>query len=553
MPSGVAGEVRQEVETTFTLARAIGAGVLVLWPLYLTTSTALVYSTVSAVIVGTCALVMALLHRGYVATGAHLLVWSMLLPVFFGMVYGGHAEAHGMAAPMLPLLFAALILRRRGVVTVALALALALGFIVYGERAGFLPLAPQPRAPADLLVAHVSVTALAAMWVLIVGRQFQRTLREAHAVAREGATAAAHIRETAISRAVLERVFERIGHGVVVTDAAGHVLRTNAAMATLDGRVKKGVVLPGLFGGQADTVWRAALDARRKAVPRQLSVALPSGIPVYLSVASLGAGAPGAADGELARRTARAGGWVFVVRDRRADVAQDEQKSAFVSFVSHELRTPLTAMRGALGLLLSTKAESAQLRDLLGIALKNTKRLGRLVDDILDVERFSRDDPTLELSHVCVGDVLGDLVRRFDESGAHRGDVVLTVRARKAEIFADENRFIQVMENLLDNAASFAPDGSRIEVDVDVFATRVRVTVRDHGPGFPADYLPHLFERFRQADGSDTRQRDGTGLGLALCKAIVEKHGGRIVGDNHPEGGARMAVTWPRSPERRPA
>jgi GAF domain-containing protein/DNA-binding response OmpR family regulator len=209
----------------------------------------------------------------------------------------------------------------------------------------------------------------------------------------------------------------------------------------------------------------------------------------------------------------------------------DEMKEEFISTVSHELRTPLTSILGALELVLggSTGELPERSLPLLTIARDNGRRLTRLVNDILDIDKieFGRiefDMQTMELAPLI--DAAMEANRPFAESV----DVQLVFEGPVdgVQVDVDPGRFAQLMANLLSNAAKFSPAGERVSVTMSVTDGWARVSVADNGPGIPEDAFGTLFDRFTQVDGSSTRTHPGTGLGLAVAKAIVGRLRGRI-------------------------
>lgn len=218
-----------------------------------------------------------------------------------------------------------------------------------------------------------------------------------------------------------------------------------------------------------------------------------------------------------------------VAQDVTEARAVERMKDEFIAIVSHELRTPLTSIRGSLGLLgggalgeLSGRAQR-----LIDIALTNTDRLVRLVGDILDLERMQSGNAVLDRRAVPVEELLvvaEDVVRRLAEERALR----LEVLPCPGDVWADPDRIVQVLTNLVGNAVKFSPPDSTILVTAEREGGGVRFAVRDQGRGIPADRLASIFERFVQVDASDARDRGGTGLGLPISRSIVEQHGGRI-------------------------
>ncbi len=256
-----------------------------------------------------------------------------------------------------------------------------------------------------------------------------------------------------------------------------------------------------------------------------------------------------------------------MARDIQDQKQIEQMKNDFVSVVSHELRTPLTSIRGSLGLLAGGVAGELpeKARSLIEIAAKNADRLGRLINDILDIEKIEsgkmgfRFTP-LDLEHLVEQAVESN--RAYAEPLGVELRIGATVPG--ARVWADADRLLQVLANLLSNAAKFSPRGGVVTVAVERPATSpggLRVTVTDHGRGISPELRPILFEKFVQADASSTRQKGGTGLGLSISKAIVERHGGHIGFESEPgvattfyfdlpEWGSEHAGAWPEPGER---
>lgn len=220
-----------------------------------------------------------------------------------------------------------------------------------------------------------------------------------------------------------------------------------------------------------------------------------------------------------------------VARDVQDQKAVEQMKNDFVSVVSHELRTPLTSIRGSLGLLAGGVAGELpeKARSLVEIAAKNSERLGRLINDILDIEKIESGKMGFRFAPV----ELGPLVEQAVESNrayaeAYGVELRIAGTLPEARVWADADRVLQVMANLLSNAAKFSPPGGAVEVAAERLDGHLRVEVTDRGKGIPPELRPRLFEKFVQADASSTRQKGGTGLGLSISKAIVERHGGTI-------------------------
>jgi PAS domain S-box-containing protein len=209
----------------------------------------------------------------------------------------------------------------------------------------------------------------------------------------------------------------------------------------------------------------------------------------------------------------------------------DRMKSEFVSTVSHELRTPLTSIRGSLGLLAGGLAGAlpSEAREMVDIALNNSDRLVRLINDILDIEKIESGGMDFKLEPVS----LTELVQRAIDAhqgfaATHRTRFVLSDSLPAGEVLVDGDRLTQVLTNLLSNAAKFSPAEQPVDVSVTRTATRFRVSVRDRGPGIPEEFRARMFQRFAQADASDTKLKGGTGLGLSISRAIIDQLHGTI-------------------------
>ena len=219
-------------------------------------------------------------------------------------------------------------------------------------------------------------------------------------------------------------------------------------------------------------------------------------------------------------------------------------KSEFVSTVSHELRTPLTSIRGALGLIVNDAAGEVSdgVKALLRIADRNAERLGVLIEDLLDAERLENGKLRFELDDQALRPLIQQsLDANAPYAAQHR--VSLELAASPTDTVTaciNGQRILQVMTNLLSNAVKFSPPGGCVSVAmVRTSADRVRVNVRDQGPGVSAEFQERIFTLFTQGDASDARPKGGTGLGLAISKNIIEHMGG-VIGFESSEGGGAV-------------
>ncbi|WP_341911601.1 ATP-binding protein [Polaromonas sp. YR568] len=234
----------------------------------------------------------------------------------------------------------------------------------------------------------------------------------------------------------------------------------------------------------------------------------------------------------------------------------DRIKSEFVSTVSHELRTPLTSIRGSLGLIAGGVA--GQLPDavklLVEIAKNNCERLIRLINDILDIEKIESGKMQLDLQELAIKPLLAQALAANEGFGAAKNvHLKLFCTDETLHVRADSDRLTQVVTNLLSNAMKFSPPGGTVEVHVLRAGQGVRVEVRDRGPGIPDEFRKRIFQKFSQADSSDTRQNSGTGLGLNISRAIIERLGGTMGFESEAGAGTTFFFELPQSQWVQPA
>ncbi|UFZ07979.1 ATP-binding protein [Bradyrhizobium ontarionense] len=237
-----------------------------------------------------------------------------------------------------------------------------------------------------------------------------------------------------------------------------------------------------------------------------------------------------------------------VIVDISDSKRMERLKDEFVATVSHELRTPLTSIAGSLGLLVGQWSDSLpeSATRLVSIAHKNIQRLVRLINDILDIEKLESGRVIFNLSRVGIGQVAAQAIE--DNRGFAREygvQIRLGARSADAEVNADPDRLTQVITNLLSNAIKFSPKGSEVVVNVEKRGDVHRVSVRDHGSGIPDEFRLDIFEKFAQADGTNSRSKGGSGLGLSIVKQIVERLGGHVGFDDAPGGGTVFYVDLP--------
>ncbi len=227
-------------------------------------------------------------------------------------------------------------------------------------------------------------------------------------------------------------------------------------------------------------------------------------------------------------------------------VSLERMKDEFVSVVSHELKTPLTSIRGALGLAASGRLGACppEAQRMIEVALSNTERLARLVQDILDIERMTADQPNLALQATDVRSLVDQAIDLMGPM-ARAASVTLGSNSAPVPLWVDPDRILQLLTNLLSNAIKFSAPGGQVRISTLVDGDRLLVRVADQGRGIPADMLERVFGRFQQVDASDSRAKGGTGLGLAICRSIVELHGGTIWAESELGAASTFSFTLP--------
>ncbi|HEX3057612.1 MAG TPA: ATP-binding protein [Gaiellaceae bacterium] len=354
-------------------------------------------------------------------------------------------------------------------------------------------------------------------------------LRLAEELAARAAVAVDNSRlfNEAEQRAEAAEALDSIADGVFLVDTGGIVRIWNAGAEAITGIPSAEVRgrSPGtVFDGWDEIA--AVADATPRTVP-----ATVDGRELWLSIS----GVPSS------------DGMAYAFRDVTADRQLDRLKSDFVATVSHELRTPLAAVYGAAVTLAErdfTDREGLR-RDLVTQIAEQAARLSAIVDDILFVGRLEAGGLRLEPATVDVVDVARAAVEaaRIRAAGI---EVTLRAVAESSTIETDAGRLRQVLDNLLDNAIKYSPNRGPVELRVEDDERWTRLAVRDHGVGIPAGELARIFEKFYRLDPHQTRGVNGTGLGLYVCRELVERMDGRINVTSLPGRGSTFVVELPR-------
>jgi PAS domain S-box-containing protein len=339
---------------------------------------------------------------------------------------------------------------------------------------------------------------------------------------------------------------ERAPIAVLELDAHGTMLQVNHAAeilfgyaaAELAGRSVKELVQPQMHG-EVDRMWSRMIATREPAVgvrtnnPRRDGVELVCEWAVTPLVNAEGTIVAVIAQGQ----------------DVTAQLEAERMKKEFTSTLSHELRTPLTSIIGSLQLINSGVLGDVDkdIGELTAVAERNGQRLLDLINDILDIEKIESGKFNLSPERFGLDGLVREslvLNKAFGERFGVSFHAPADLPAR--EVMADRKRVLQVMTNLLSNAAKFSPERGAVEVTMEDRGPNVRVTVHDRGPGIPEAFRSRIFGRFAQADSTPARQKSGTGLGLAICKRLVELMQGRVGYDDRPGGGSSFWFELPR-------
>lgn len=345
----------------------------------------------------------------------------------------------------------------------------------------------------------------------------------------------------------LRAIVDNAGDGIITIDDQGRIETFNPAAARMFGYLAQQVIggdfrrllRPDFHGEAAGFLQRFAGD--RGISGGQLHLELVglredgSSFPAELVVSEM--------------RLSGRRGFNGLVRDLTERKRIEQMKAEFIANVSHELRTPLTSIRGALGLLAAGALGSLppQGQAVIDIANNNCERLVRLVNDILDIEKIDSGNMRFEMKVQPLLPLVRQAMAETSEFATQfKVCLVLPEGAATADalVLVDADRIMQVLFNLLSNAIKFSPSGGTVELGLVVVRAQIRLTVADHGSGIPEEFRARIFQKFAQADTSDTRRLGGTGLGLSISRTIVERHGGRI-GFHSTEAGTEFHVELP--------
>ncbi len=269
--------------------------------------------------------------------------------------------------------------------------------------------------------------------------------------------------------------------------------------------------------------------------------------------ASLGIVGPSILNGRLYSRVLETNRQLQASNERLGEM--DQLKSDFLSNVNHELRTPLTIMIGALDCVTDQSGDARSRDHFVSLAQQNARNLWSLVENLLTFSELSRNQAPIQIEILSIREELeGCFSRRRPGVASGLRELTASWAPDLVPAKIDRSRFHQILDELIDNAVKFTPQGSRIRLEADMHQQEdrlwVRVQVVDDGPGVPAAKLTSVFNAFEQIDGSSTRTEGGLGMGLALCRQLIERMSGQISVTSEPGRGTAFCVLFPAGDRR---
>lgn len=237
----------------------------------------------------------------------------------------------------------------------------------------------------------------------------------------------------------------------------------------------------------------------------------------------------------------------FAAAKRKAD-EQEKNRNEFLAMLAHELRNPLSPITTASALLKKAKGNEKIIENAADVIARQAAHMARLVDDLLDVSRVTRGLIEVQLRAVDIRQAIDEAVEQVTpEIQARRHQLDVAGPPYPTAVQADKKRLVQIVTNLLANAAKYTPEGGHVKLETTVHESEVVIAVKDNGVGMSPEFISHAFELFAQAERTPDRKSGGLGLGLALVKNLVELHGGKVVCSSAGPGhGSHFVVTLPR-------
>lgn len=330
-------------------------------------------------------------------------------------------------------------------------------------------------------------------------------------------------------RSRVKAILDSMGDGVLALDAEGRVLLINPKLATYFNIEEKNCVGKKVIDViNNDGLERLLQEVLINKTPLSSELKIVLTTPKIFKVFAT----------PLKSRGDHQGGVVALVSDITERRQLEIMRTDFVANVSHELKTPLTSINGFLETLIDGAVEDKKTaQHFLEIMKTETDRLMKLIDDLLKLSKLEYKRMVLDKTLINMTEIIKQVSLIFNSRAEEKG-IKLTVDVcdNLPPVEGERDLLMQVMVNLVDNAIKYIPAGEKVHVKAEIKGKYVQVTVRDTGPGIPAESLPRLFERFYRVDRARAREAGGTGLGLAIAKHVVEVHRGEIWAESSPQG-----------------
>ncbi len=358
---------------------------------------------------------------------------------------------------------------------------------------------------------------------------------------------AVEIRRLVVSDRYLASVLQHAHDAIVSLDRGGHVISWNAGAQRLFGLTDaevRGRDFTTLFADADD--FRATLnDARSGSDWRgEFALAAPNAATHVDAVFD-----------RIFDETGQLAGFGVILRDitqqhqaQQTLLESSRQKDEFLAMLGHELRNPLAPIRNAAQVIALLAHENPKARSAAAIIERQVAHMTHLVDDLLDVARVTRGIVSLEREPVALADVVREAVEQVQPTLTQQGHLLsLEVQDERLSVMGDRKRLVQVVTNLLTNAAKYTDRGGNIWISLASSGSEASLTIRDDGVGIAADLLPRVFDLFAQGERPSDRALGGLGLGLALVKSLVQLHGGRVEATSPGSGGgSRFTIILPK-------
>ena len=379
------------------------------------------------------------------------------------------------------------------------------------------------------------VTRLRSAWLALLGRT-------------EAMTGASNVpaagRAIAEPQALLiEQLIDGLPEAAIVLDREGRVIAFNEMAMSIAPALRRGE--PALIALRMPELVDAIRRAIRRHEPQRVEfferVPLDRWFEAFVTPVTLTLGAGGTADI-----------LVMTFNDLTPLRRVEEMRADFIANASHELRTPLAALLGFIETLQGPAKDDPVARDkFLGIMQGQATRMARLIDDLLSLSRIELNAHLQPSTPVDLAPIVRQVVDGLQMLARDRGvEIKVALSPDTLTVLGDRDELIRALENLIENALKYGAAGKRVDVTVGRAQTRAglpeaHVSVRDYGPGISPEHLPRLTERFYRVDVADSRAQGGTGLGLALVKHVLNRHGGRLTIESTPGAGATFTMHIP--------